>query len=290
MPLSASNAETAPVQPSSRKVALVGNPNVGKSVLFNALTGAYVTVSNYPGTSVEVSRGTVTIDGVPCEIIDTPGMYAILPITEEERVAREILLGEFPDLVIHVLDARNLERMLTMTLQLIEAGLPVVLVVNIMDEAERMGLVIDIPLLEEKIGIPVIGAATAKKRGLAEIREAIATFQKGVHAVFGYSRRLESDIEEVAALLHGSYALSRKALALLVLQRDEEVAELVKRTEGNGYGEIAVKVKEKIFERRESFHLDLSMERKGIVKGLLADVFTVPAERRVTFNERLSRW
>src|SRR6185369_15701401 len=148
-----------------RKVALVGNPNVGKSVLFNALTGAYVTVSNYPGTSVEVSRGSATIDGIQCEIIDTPGMYAILPITEEERVAREILLNESPDLIIHVLDARNLERMLSMTLQLVEAGLPVLLVVNIMDEAERMGIGIDIPLLQEKLGIPVIGAATAKKRG-----------------------------------------------------------------------------------------------------------------------------
>src|SRR6266516_4140720 len=157
-------------QAGGKKVALVGNPNVGKIVLFNALTGAYVTVSNYPGTSVEVARGSATIDGVQCEIIDTPGMYSILPITEEERVAREILLNESPDLVIHVLDARNLERMLSMTLQLIEAGLPVILVVNIMDEAERMGLVVDMPLLQEKIGIPVIGAATAKKRGLPEIR------------------------------------------------------------------------------------------------------------------------
>src|SRR5512136_2601702 len=79
-----------------KKVALVGNPNVGKSVLFNALTGAYVTVSNYPGTSVEVSRGNAVIDGQSCQIIDTPGMYALLHITEEERVAREILLGETP--------------------------------------------------------------------------------------------------------------------------------------------------------------------------------------------------
>src|SRR3974390_1832515 len=112
---------------SAKRVALVGNPNVGKSVLFNALTGAYVTVSNYPGTSVEVSRGNAVIGGETFEIIDTPGMYAILPITEEERVAREILLNESPDRVIHVLDARNLERMLTMTLHLIEAGLSGVL-------------------------------------------------------------------------------------------------------------------------------------------------------------------
>src|SRR5512140_1325472 len=204
-----------------KKVALVGNPNVGKSVLFNALTGAYVTVSNYPGTSVEVARGSATIDGIACEIIDTPGMYSILPITEEERVAREILLNESPDLVIHVLDARNLERMLTMTIQLIEAGLPVILVVNIMDEAERMGLEVDIPLLQEKIGIPVIGAATAKKRGLAEIRQAIATGDRRKQAVFGYGRRLEGDIAEIASLLSPGYSLSPKALALLLLQRDD---------------------------------------------------------------------
>ena len=272
-----------------KKIALVGNPNVGKSVLFNALTGAYVTVSNYPGTSVEVSRGSATIAEQHCQIIDTPGMYALLPITEEERVAREILLKESPDVVVHVLDARNLERMLAMTLQLIEAGLPVILVINIMDEAEQMGLSIDVPLLREKLGIPVIGAAVAKKRGLPELKEAIAAFDKGKHAVFGYSRRLEEDIEEVATLINGSYTLSRKALALLLLQRDEEVSEIVRDTEGQGYAAVEAKVKEKIFARRDSFHLDLSMERKGVVKGLMAEVFNEPAHAKVSFAERLSR-
>jgi ferrous iron transport protein B len=273
---------------SVRKVALVGNPNVGKSVLFNALTGAYVTVSNYPGTSVEVSRGSATIDGIQCEIIDTPGMYAILPITEEERVAREILLNESPDLIIHVLDARNLERMLTMTLQLIEAGLPVLLVVNIMDEAELMGIGIDITLLQEKLGIPVIGAATAKKRGVVEIRKAIVSHEGKRHAVFGYSRRLENDINEIASALSGDYRLSRKALALLLLQGDDEVAELVSVTEGANAAAVAAKVKAKRFERRESFHMDLSMERKAIVTGLLDGVITFPDKRRVTIAERLS--
>ena len=271
-----------------RKVALVGNPNVGKSVLFNALTGAYVTVSNYPGTSVEVSRGAVTIDGIQCEIIDTPGMYALLPITEEERVAREILLNETPDLIIHVLDARNLERMLSMTIQLIEAGLPVLLVVNIMDEAERLGIGVDIPLLQEKLGIPVIGAATAKKRGLTEIRRAIVSHEREVHAVFGYSRSLENDIESVALLLGSSYRLSRKALALLLLQGDEEVAELVKRSEVEKAAAVAEQVKTKRFERRESFHMDLSLERKAIVHGLLSGVIRLPDQRRVTVAERLS--
>ncbi len=272
-----------------RKVALVGNPNVGKSVLFNALTGAYVTVSNYPGTSVEVSRGSARLGDEIFEICDTPGMYALLPITEEERVAREILLTEAPDLVVHVLDARNLERMLAMTLQLMEADLPVILVVNIMDEAERMGLVIDIPLLRERLGIPVIGAATARNRGVTEIKEAIGSYDGGRRIPFCYGRRMEQDIAAVAGELKGSYRLSAKALALLLLQRDEEVELLVRKTEGEGAGALESLVKEKIFLRRESFHLDLSLERKDIVHDLLEGVIRLPDKRRETFASRLSR-
>lgn len=274
----------------ARKVALVGNPNVGKSVLFNALTGAYVTVSNYPGTSVEVARGNAVIGGEQFEVIDTPGMYSILPITEEERVAREILLNERPYLVIHVLDARNLERMLPMTLQLIEAELPVVLVVNIMDEAARMGLEIDIPLLSERLGIQVIAAATAKKVGLPEIRAAISGAACCATPPFGYSRLMEGDIAEVSGRLNGDYILSKKSLALLLLQGDGEVADLVRSTEGEGAADVEEGVKNKRFERRESFHLDLSMERKGIVKGILDGAFQVPEKRVVTLSERLSGW
>ncbi|KAB0666223.1 ferrous iron transport protein B [Oryzomonas japonica] len=277
--------------PNAKRVALVGNPNVGKSVLFNALTGSYVTVSNYPGTSVEVSRGHAVINEQPWEVIDTPGMYSIHTITEEERVAREILLHETPDVVLHVLDARNLERMLAMTLQLIEAGLPVILVVNIMDEAERMGLKIDLELLRQRLGIPVVGAATTRKRGLGEIRSAIATYRQdmGSPRHFTYSRLLEHDINEVSGLMEGEYILSRRALALLLFQQDEEITSLVRRREGEGFGVIAERVRDIAFNRRGSFHLDLSMERKDIVKKLVLDVFTSPEKRVVTWGERLSR-
>ena len=273
----------------TRKVVLVGNPNVGKSVLFNALTGAYVTVSNYPGTSVEVSRGSATIIGQQWEVIDTPGMYSIHTITEEERVAREILLHESPDVVIHVLDARNLERMLAMTIQLIEAGLPVILVVNIMDEAERMGLAIDIKLLQQKIGIPVIGAATGRKRGIDEIRSAVNAYRCSCDQQrFEYSRMLERDINEVAGMMQGEYILSRRSLALLLLQQDEEITELARHREGDAYAPLAEKIREIAFDRRESFHLDLSMERKEMVKKIINDVFSAPEKRVVTVAERLS--
>jgi len=282
------SAVTSDTPQTLRRVALVGNPNVGKSVLFNALTGSYVTVSNYPGTSVEVSRGSATIADETWQVIDTPGMYAVHTITEEERVAREILLNEKPDVVLHVLDARNLERMLAMTIQLIEAGLPVVLVVNIMDEAERMGLSFDLRLLQQRLGIPVIAAATARKRGIEEIKTAIAGFGTSCGLPISYSRLLERDIAEVSRLLQGQYVLSRRAMALLLLQGDEEVTGLAGQQEGEQYPALAEKVREIAFERRESFHLDLSMERKEIVNRLVRGVITLPDKRRETWGSRLS--
>ncbi|MBT0663291.1 ferrous iron transport protein B [Geobacter pelophilus] len=287
--LSGKNAtENSSEMKSRKRVALVGNPNVGKSALFNALTGAYVTVSNYPGTSVEVSRGSAQINGEGFEIIDTPGMYALLPITEEERVAREILLTERPDVVLHVVDGRNLERMLPMTLQLIDAGLPVVLVVNIMDEAERLGLTIDFQQLSQKLGVQAIGAATARKRGLDAIRDAISSFGEVGRSSVRYSPTLERDIERVAGQLRGDYPLSKRSLALLLLQRDDEVAALVREKEGGGYPSIEEVVKEIAFTRRETFNLDLSLEWKGIVKGIIHGVLQLPDKRMVTNGERLS--
>ncbi len=277
---------------SVRKVALVGNPNVGKSVLFNALTGSYVTVSNYPGTSVEVSRGNAVLQGRSWQVIDTPGMYSVHTITEEERVAREILLHETPDVVLHVLDARNLERMLAMTIQLIEANLPVILVVNIMDEAERMGLSIDLPLLQKRLGIPVIGAATARKRGLDEIRAAIASYTAPtrIESRFPYSRLLEHDISEVVGFMEGEYLLSLRSLAILLLQQDEEITEMVRHREADGYAVLAEIIREKAFERRDSFHLDLSLQRNAIVKTIIKDVFISPEKRIITLSERISNW
>jgi ferrous iron transport protein B len=160
------------------KIAIVGSPNVGKSVLFNALTKRYVTVSNYPGTTVEISRGKVKINDIECEVIDTPGMYSLLPLTEEEKVTRRILIQEKPDIVIHVIDAKNLERMLSLTLQLIEAALPTILVLNIMDEAQKEGITIDVKLLEKELGIPVVEAVSTRAKGIDELKQRINVYAK----------------------------------------------------------------------------------------------------------------
>jgi len=154
-------------------VLIVGNPNVGKSVLFHKLTGRYVTVSNYPGTTVEVARGTMRHRGREFTIIDSPGMYSLTPITDEERVARRILLRDQPDLVLHVVDAKNLARMLPLTVQLLETGAPVVLVLNMMDELERAGLSIQVDHLQEQLGAPVAPTVCLTGHGVDALKELI---------------------------------------------------------------------------------------------------------------------
>src|SRR5271169_2671299 len=125
------------------RVVLVGNPNVGKSVIFGLLTGKYVTVSNYPGTTVEVSHGNLSLDGKRFLLIDTPGVNSLIPMSEDEKVTRDILLTESPSSVIQVAEAKNLRRTLLITLQLVEMGFPVVLDLNMIDEATDRGISID---------------------------------------------------------------------------------------------------------------------------------------------------
>ncbi len=281
----------AVTQTSHPKVVLVGNPNVGKSVVFNALTGAYTTVSNYPGTSVEVSRGYCHIDDRRYEVLDTPGMYSMMPITEEERVARSILLNEDPHAVIHVIDARNIERMLPMTLQLIEAGLPVILVVNIIDEAKRLGMQIDIELLQENLGIPVIGAVMKRKIGLDRLFQAIADYTMVPYTPFVYAADLEQDIERVIKLIRGDYRLSRRATAILLLQKDTDIVDLVAENEvENSYEQLQEVIREISFRRRADLHLQISLERRKVCAKMLSGVVTQTVEEREGFTEKLSRW
>ena len=273
----------------NKRIILVGNPNVGKSVLFNALTGSYTAVSNYPGTSVEVLSGTASIQGETFEVLDTPGMYSLMPITEEERVARDILFKQKADVVVHVIDARNIERMLPMTLQLIEAGLPVVLAVNIMDEAERIGMTIDIPRLEQKLGIPVVGSAFARKRGLVELRAAITVYDNAHPSEpFLYSADVERDIDRVACKLSGDYLVSARSIALLLLQKDDEVSSRVADNEAANFEAVDSEARAVIFERRTDLHLTISLERKKVCQGILDDIVSQEEQRSGSFVDKLS--
>ncbi|MEM8778998.1 MAG: FeoB small GTPase domain-containing protein [Cyanobacteria bacterium P01_G01_bin.49] len=166
----------SPKIPSQATIALVGSPNVGKSLLFNLLTGAYTTVSNYPGTTVEISRNYTVIAGKTTTIIDTPGMYSLTPMTEEERFARELVFRESLDLVVHVIDAKNLSRMLSLTFQLMETQIPILLAVNMIDEAEKLGIWVNEKQLETSLGIPVVTLSAAQQRGIQSLTAKMANY------------------------------------------------------------------------------------------------------------------
>ena len=171
--VSQASGETVEASEGSRKILLIGNPNVGKSVIFGYLTGRYVTVSNYPGTTVEVSRGSMRLGGRTFEVIDTPGVNSLAPQSEDERVTRDMLLSCQPDLLIQVADAKNLRRTLLITSQLVEFGIPMVLVLNLMDEARNRNIEIDAAGLGALFGVPVVTTVATDGEGLPQLSRAI---------------------------------------------------------------------------------------------------------------------
>ncbi len=161
-------------QTQKKKIALVGNPNVGKSVIFNRLTGQYVYVSNYPGTTVALTRGGAQLGGSSYEVVDTPGVNSLVPHSEDERVTRDILLEERPDIVLVVADAKNLRRTLLLLSQLVELGLPTVLDLNMVDESRKRGIEVDVASLRELFGIPVVETVATEGHGIRELERALA--------------------------------------------------------------------------------------------------------------------
>ncbi|MDD3798641.1 MAG: ferrous iron transporter B [Novosphingobium sp.] len=163
-----------------RTTALVGNPNAGKSALFNALTGARQKIANYPGVTVERKAGRLVLpSGEPVELVDLPGSYGLDATSPDEEVTRRVILGEFPgqaqpEVLVIVLDASNLEQHLVFAQEVIELGRPTIVALNMLDLAERDGLVLDPKALEQALGVPVIPTVAVRRKGLAELTDAIA--------------------------------------------------------------------------------------------------------------------
>jgi ferrous iron transport protein B len=183
-------------------VALVGNPNAGKSALFNALTGARQKVGNYPGVTVERHSGRLALpDGRPVELIDLPGAYSLDPASPDECVTRDVVLGRqqgerLPEAVVVVVDAANLDNHLRFALQLIALGLPVVVALNMIDLAERDGLVLDPARLEAELGVPVVPTVAVRRRGIEELKARLAEVVgvPGARALKAGDGHVEEDI------------------------------------------------------------------------------------------------
>lgn len=278
--------------PPALKVALVGSPNVGKSSVFHSLTGRRVIISNYPGTTVDIFRGSAVLDGRSVEVIDTPGMYSLHSITEEERVARAILLKEKPDVVLHVIDAKNLERMLPMSFQLIEAGLPIIVVLNMMDEAEAHGIAIDIEKLSAELGAPVMATAASLGRGIAELKRAILNYKPVCLALpVLYDDTIEHATAELLPLVKGSPPAERmfpRSIALLLLREDEQIRRLV-AGEGHDLTEIDRIVADARLKMSHPPAYVLAVAQQRAATKLVSAVISQRAPGKLKFGERLSR-
>jgi len=160
------------------RILLMGNPNVGKSVVFNRLTGIRVVVSNYPGTTIEFLEGSMMVDGRRVQIIDVPGAYSLVPSDKAEEVAVNILMKEKPHLIVDVVDATNLERNLYLSLQLRELPIPLILDLNMIDLARERGISIDKDALARALGVPVVSSVAISGEGVHELRAVIARIIK----------------------------------------------------------------------------------------------------------------
>lgn len=223
-----------------KNVLLIGSPNVGKSLTFNKLTGMTAMVSNYPGTTVDIDEGNFTYENKTVHITDPPGLYDLNTITEEERVAKLLVLDKRFDLMVHVVDAKNIEKSIDLTLQLIDAGKEVVLVLNMMDELEKMGASVDAESLSHELGIPIVLTAAAQNRGLDDLKHTIVNYDSIENQILSesktlldvdYGRSIEIAISEIQRNIKGDYPVSKRYLAVSLLEGDEDSENLLRESE-----------------------------------------------------------
>ncbi|MDY6830645.1 MAG: ferrous iron transport protein B [Thermodesulfobacteriota bacterium] len=223
-------------------VALAGQPNCGKSTVFNALTGASQHVANYPGVTVDKKVGWYRYHGGRVEVVDLPGTYSLTSYSPEERVSRDFILHEKPSVVLNVMDAANLKRCLYLTLQLLEMEIPVILNLNMMDVAEKQGMVIDVPALSKALGIPVVPTVMKSGRGKKELMDAIDAVGKGrqsLHPVrVDYAAEMEPIIREIESRFSSQSRLGEtyplRWLAIKLMEGDAEVRRMVVEKNNSG--------------------------------------------------------
>lgn len=213
------------------RVALAGNPNVGKSVIFNNLTGSHQHIGNWPGKTVDKAEGTLKFKGKDIYVIDLPGTYSLTAYSMEELIARDYIIQEKPDVVVNVVDASNLERNLYLTLQLLELGANIVIALNKVDLAERSDIKINIDSLSKKLGIPVVPTVAPRKEGMEELcNEIVKSASNPILKEIKYSQKIESRIEEIEDIIKEKLPneINPRWAAIKILEGDREIEEKIK--------------------------------------------------------------
>jgi len=216
--------------PPVKKIAIVGLPNTGKSQVFNNLTGEYTLVANYPFTTVEMKRTRCEIDGEPYEVIDTPGLHCLYIHSEEELVVRDMIFKEAPDVIIQCIDANQLKQSLTLTADLLELGIPMVISLNAIDETARRGIWIDSGGLSRLLGVPVVESIAVNNLGTVELRGAISKARRGKQSL-RYGEIIDEGILAIESKLPEEMSFKRKVATLLLLD-DPFLADYLKAEYG----------------------------------------------------------
>ncbi|MCK5670707.1 ferrous iron transport protein B, partial [Candidatus Bathyarchaeota archaeon] len=209
-------------------IGLAGNANVGKSVIFNQLTGLHQHVGNWPGKTIERAEGTLVFEGREIDIIDLPGIYSLSTYSIEEIVSREYIAVERPDVLINVVDAGSLERNLAFTVQLMELEPRLVLAVNQIDVAEDKGIIIDTEELSRQLGVPVLPTVAVKGTGLTELIAAAVKAAGEAHITpLPYGSEIEESVEAIRAMIEVKTPYPARWVAIKLLERDDEIEEII---------------------------------------------------------------
>uniref|UniRef100_Q47H57 Ferrous iron transport protein B n=1 Tax=Dechloromonas aromatica (strain RCB) TaxID=159087 RepID=Q47H57_DECAR len=272
-------------------ILLVGHPNVGKSVLFHRLTGAYVNVSNYPGTTVEVTRASARFDR-EAMLLDTPGVLALPSRSDDERATMRALLNESSRCLVQVGDAKNLRRTLTLTALLAELGLPMVLALNMHDEAAARGVMVDIPALSEELGIPVLATVATGGEGIGELTHGLGHAQRA-EALLRYDPEIEADIERMADAI-SRYAphpqMAARGLAILYLGGDSVVADWLAGHAGDKLPQLEA-LRQSATERAEGdLPALLARERTEAADTLAASVIQRAVKSSPLLSQRIGQY
>ena len=269
------------------RIVLVGQPNCGKSTIFNYLAGYKAVTSNFPGTTVKYTSSKLRFENEEVECIDLPGTYSLNGLEPAEREARRYLLHQPVDVIVNVADASLLSRSLELTLELLELQKPMILVLNMMDEAERKGLVIDDRRLSELLGIPVVKTVAYTGKGLTEVvRQALQVKREGrIGNLIPFSKDVEDVIQEVAQKIRerGTGGLPARFLAVKVLERDPEFLVMG----GDGFDDERRRLE--IRHGRPS-DVVISSERHALAMNVYESVVKVVSPPRQSLRERIDDW
>lgn len=275
-------------------IALAGNPNCGKTSLFNLLTKSRQHIGNWPGVTVEKKEGTLKFKGESYKVIDLPGTYSLGAYSEDEIVARNYILKDKPDVVINVVDATNLERNLYLTTQLIEMGANVVIALNMIDQAEALNIEIDTNKLSKKLGVPIIKTSALKNRGIEElIKTSINTKKNEKLISINYGKDIENEIKNLSSCLErykNKLEFPVNWIALKLLENDQYIKDKIKQL---NISSIFAKLEEsnKIIENNIGFEADMCIvdKRYSFISSITEDVIKKPSKKQVTTTEKIDK-